>query len=420
MPEPIKVVHLVAGELNGGAARGAYWLHSALQRIGVQSTILCNAREVPGDSSIVSVGSSLSDRMKFSFAKRTGNMWVKLYPRRQDRMFNTGFGGRNVMSRPEIIGADVVHLHWINGLVRIRDLKRIEQPVIWTIRDMWPFTGGCHYSLDCDRYSTGCGKCPQLGSQRRNDLSRLVVRHKSNKLPAHLHVVGISHWLSECARQSEIFRGATVSTISNNIDVASFFPVDQARSREFLDLDRRERIILIGAKDVTHFYKGFGHFRKALDEVDKTNLRLLLFGNSGPQVSELLKVPVTDLGFVDDPEVLRSAYSAADVFVAPSLMDAFGKTLAEAMACGTPVVCFDSTGPKDIVAHRITGYCAEPYEAADLARGIQWILNLSQSDYEELSRNAVDRVTRLFDSLKIADQYLELYQHELRKTAAPV
>ena len=94
-------------------------------------------------------------------------------------------------------------------------------------------------------------------------------------------------------------------------------------------------------------------------------------------------------------------------------MDAFGKTLTEAMACVTPVVCFDSTGPKDIVGHKRTGYKANPFRAGDLAEGIKWVLNLNHEEYQNYCRQARERVLKYFDTRTIAMKYSELYKEML-------
>jgi glycosyltransferase involved in cell wall biosynthesis len=107
---------------------------------------------------------------------------------------------------------------------------------------------------------------------------------------------------------------------------------------------------------------------------------------------------------------LRQAYSAADVFVAPSRAEAFGKTLAEAMSCGTPVVCFDATGPRDIVEHKRDGYKAVPFEPSDLARGIRWVLGQTPEAYTQLCRHARERAQRCFDSRVVAQQYAIVYR----------
>jgi len=134
-----------------------------------------------------------------------------------------------------------------------------------------------------------------------------------------------------------------------------------------------------------------------------------VFGKAAEKDMEELHVDYTILGKLTDTIALRLAYSAADVFVAPSRMDAFGKTLAESLACGTPVVCFDATGPKDIVKHKETGYKAVPFEPEELAAGINWVLTCSEVEYAALSTASRKRAVEQFDSTVVARQYRELY-----------
>ncbi|MEA3458820.1 MAG: glycosyltransferase, partial [Candidatus Thermoplasmatota archaeon] len=115
------------------------------------------------------------------------------------------------------------------------------------------------------------------------------------------------------------------------------------------------------------------------------------------------------MDFLHDIISLRFAYSASDVFVAPSLMDAFGKTLAESMSCGTPVVCFNATGPKDIVDHKANGYKASPYMAEYLAAGINWVLS-DENRHKELCVKAREKAVACFDIKRVAGQYAELYR----------
>ena len=226
-------------------------------------------------------------------------------------------------------------------------------------------------------------------------------------------MVGISNWISECARRSEVFRGCNVSTISNAIDTEQFYPVEPQWARKILNLPHDKKIVLVGAKDVDDFYKGFDLFVESMRSIGADDIHLVVFGKVRCEALSTLGVKFTSLGFLTDSVSLRLAYSAADVFVAPSKMESFGKTLAEAMACGTPVVCFDSTGPKDIVEHKVTGYKAEPYDSADLARGIQWVLALPEQKNVEVRTQSRDRVERLFDSEVVARQYLNLYEKSM-------
>jgi len=405
----MKVLHLVAGELTGGAARGAYWLHKGLREIGVDSHVLTNSRETYGDPSVTSLSTSVVDKVKFSLLSHVGNFPKHLYRNRQNLIYNTGFAGIDITRHPLYESADIIHLHWINGLVTMHSLRKVKKPLIWTMRDMWPMTGGCHYSMECDQYKTGCGTCPQLGSTSGLDLSRAVVQYKKKMLPRSMRLVGISHWLSECAEESDVFRGYDISTISNNINTTEFFPVDKGHARQMLGLSSEKKIVLIGSTRLTDFYKGFSLFRESLRHLNLSTIHLVVFGKAAEQDLEELHVDYTILGKLTDTIALRLAYSAADVFVAPSRMDAFGKTLAESLACGTPVVCFDATGPKDIVKHKETGYKTVPFEPENLATGINWVLSRSEAEYAALSTASRKRAVEQFDSTVVAEQYRELY-----------
>ena len=414
----MNVLHLVAGQLDGGAARGAYWLHRALCELGVESTILTNARDNLGDESVISLTGSAYGKLKFALLRRMGLLPIKAYRKRQHLTFNTGIDGIDVTRHPAYDSADLVHLHWVNGLVNMRSLRKVKKPLVWTMRDMWPFTGGCHQSMDCERFTNGCGSCPQLGSSRERDLTRYVLRHKKASVPKDIRVVGISRWMAERASRSALFSDCNVSTISNNVDTELFSPLEKKLARQTLELDDDRKIVLVGALDVASIYKGFDLLLEALGQVLNNNIRIVTFGRSSAAIPESLGVPVTNLGFLSDAIALRLAYSAADVFVAPSRADAFGKTLVEAMSCGTPVVCFNATGPKDIVEHRVNGYMAEPFDPEDLAKGIEWVLGQSAETHAELCRSARTRAQQRFDSMVIAKEYLALYEDALQGVVA--
>ncbi len=410
----MKVLHLLTWDLRGGATLGAYWLHQALRGIGIDSVVLTNDKGDLEDPSVMSLADSGIHKLRLAISRRIAGAPVGLYRGRRRLIFNTGLDGIDFTRHPAYRSADLIHLHWVNGLVSVGALRRIDKPVVWTLRDMWPFTGGCHYSLDCERFQAGCGRCPQLGSKREHDLTRLVLRNKQRSLPTNTRIVGISHWLSDCAKRSVMFRKASVTTISNNVDTELFSPVEKRLARQALGLKDTDRIVLIGAQNISAFYKGFELFLEALPRLTtiRGELHVVSFGRSDG-VSEVPGIRMTSLGYLSDAADLRQAYSAADVFVAPSRMDAFGKTLAEAMSCATPVVCFDATGPKDIVEHRVTGYKAVPFEPSDLANGIRWVLDQPADSYAEMCRNARLRAQQRFDTRVIARQYHDLYRYTL-------
>ena len=403
---PLNVLHVVAGGLSGGAARGAFWLHQGLREIGVDSNLLISGRNTLGADGVVSYSQgNLGKLARIVTAKLDAlpNLFFK-----NKNIFSSGLIGFDFTKTKEYKRADVVNLHWINGgFVDIKLLKKIDKPIVWTMRDMWPMTGGCHYSLDCVNYQTGCGHCPQLDRRGKYDLSRYVLQRKKRYIPDDITLVGISTWLSDCAGKSELFENRKILTISNNINTDEFFPLDKGMARNILGIETHKKIVLVGSTSLKDFYKGFSKFLDATTSLDTSDFLLCFFGNVDADIVEKLGFEYKIFGRLGDEISMRLVYSCADVFVAPSIQEAFGKTIAESMACGTPVVCFDATGPQDIVDHKVNGYMATPFDPKDLANGIRWVVY--DSDYSELANSAVNKANSAFNASTIAKQYLELY-----------
>jgi glycosyltransferase involved in cell wall biosynthesis len=404
----LKILHIIGGNLSDGAARGAYWLHRGLRKIGVNSKILVQQADVK-DKNIISLTSNKMTRSKQIILSNLDQSPAWFYKNRNRVIFSTGIFGNNIGKTREYQEADIIHLHWIcGGMLSISQIGNIQKPVVWTMRDMWPMTGGCHYAMDCKRYESGCGFCKQLNSQSKYDLSYFVLKKKRASFSKNMKMVGISHWLSECAKRSFLFKDFDIRTIHNNVNTNDFFPIEKSIARDILNLPDNKKIILAGAQSLKDFYKGFDKYLEAINGLNKKDNKLLLFfGNFDENLIKQSGFEYKSLGFLYDTVSLRLAYSASDVFVAPSLMDAFGKTLAESMACGTPVVCFNATGP-----NKINGYKASPYVAEDLAAGIDWVLT-DDKRHKDLCIKAREKAVACFDIKKVAGQYAELYGEAL-------
>jgi len=410
----MKILHIVAGKLSGGAGRGAYWLHQALIDSGIESLLLTNTKENIIDEHIININKNFKERV-FSIVRNQIDQNIShLYKKREKLIFSTGLIGFDFTKLQVYKDADIIHLHWINsGMLDIKILQKIKKPVIWTMRDMWPMTGGCHYTMGCTKFLALCGECQQLHSSSKYDLSRLVLQRKLKYLPKTIKIVGISSWLSNEAKKSSVFQGFDIRTIDNNVNSKEFLPIDKKIAREILGIKTKKKIILVGASNLKDFYKGFNKYLEALKLLDKQKYFLCFFGNSDTEIFDGIGFEYRDFGFLNDTISLRLLYSCADVFVAPSLMEAFGKTIVESMSCKTPVVCFDATGPKDIVRDKIDGYKAKAFSSRDLASGIEWIVNLDKETYTTLCSSARERVEMKFDSYLIAQTYINLYKEVL-------
>lgn len=408
----MKIMHIVAGELTGGAARGAYWLHKALLDLGIESNIWTNSKTTFNDDTVHTILQNKFDKFLNIIRLQIDNNLQALYRNRERLIFSTGLVGVDFTKSKLYKDSDVVHLHWINaGLINIKHLRKVKKPLIWTLRDMWPMTGGCHVPLECKNFISGCGNCKQLHSHKKYDLSRYVLNRKIKYLPKSIRIVAISNWLSEMARQSLLFHDFNISMIHNNIDTNDFFPINKEIARKALNIISSKKIILFGSTSSFDSYKGFSIFVDALRFLDNKKYFLCFFGHVDFKIIDKLGFECKTFGYIYNNILLRLIYSCSDVFVAPSLMDAFGKTLAEAMACGTPVVCFDATGPKDIVDHKLNGYKASAFDPFDLAQGIEWIAN--NPDYDKLCESAREKAIKEFDNKVIAKKYINLYKELL-------
>jgi glycosyltransferase involved in cell wall biosynthesis len=410
----IKIVHVFSGPFHGGAARGALALHETLRENGVDSRVV-SSMAFPGR------GETIRESSWTGFAKierrirsRMESVPLRLgYPERLKTTFSTAAVGAPVWRHPWVRAADLIHLHWINsGFLRLEDIERIQKPIVWTMRDMWPMTGGCHYALDCTGFNFSCGSCPQLQSSSRTDVTWKQMRRKKAVYGrSDITFVGISEWVSAMARLSNAIPDESpILTIPNAIRTESFPPQDKQHARAKHGLPTNMPVILIGATSVQSYYKRFDLARTAL-EVLGASVFVALFGRDSKMIARSLP-RAKGFGTIHSDTTLSELYSAADVFVAPSVAEAFGKTIVESMSCRTPVVAFNATGPACIIDHKVNGYLAKPFESEDLAAGISWTLEDEQRR-EAVGVAAREKVLNEFDNSVVAPQYEALYRRIL-------
>jgi glycosyltransferase involved in cell wall biosynthesis len=407
-----------SNDLRGGAARAAYRLHVGLRSIGVDSSMLVQVKDGE-DASVVGPLTAFG-RLAGRVRQALDLLPVYAYPAgRTRRTFYPGWLPDRSCVRVQEIAPDLVHLHWITGgFVNVKTLRKYRLPLVWTLHDMWPFTGGCHYDDGCGRYLSGCGSCPILGSNSSRDLSSRGFTRKVRAyrdLP--LTIVTPSRWLGERARRSPLLAGFPVSVIPNAIDTDCFRPIAKGAARDLLGLPEDRKLILFGAAHgADEPRKGFSHLQTALrllvERAGASPYTAVIFGASTPERPPDLGMSSTYAGSLDDDVSLAALYAAADVFVAPSTQENLSNTVMEALACGTPCVAFDIGGMPDMIEHRRNGYLARSFDAADLAEGMRWILEDDQRR-QAFSSRARQKVLEEFAMPVVARRYLELYRRVL-------
>jgi glycosyltransferase involved in cell wall biosynthesis len=266
------------------------------------------------------------------------------------------------------------------------------------------FTGGCHYDHKCGKHVTGCGVCPQLGSADPEDLSNQVWRRKQRIFgrlePTRLHIIALNRWMADKVRQSPLLRKFPLTIVPNGVDTDVFAPRDPRLARDVLAIPQDRRVVLFAAAEgAANGRKGFALLAQALRELrDVDNLLLVSVGGGAARLET--DIPYLHLGHVHDDRLLSLVYSAADLYVIPSIQDNQPNTVLESMACGTPVVGFDVGGIRDMVKSRIAGELAEAEDVGALRAAIV-----------ELVRSAEKRATMAAACRRIV---MEEYTRELQ------
>jgi glycosyltransferase involved in cell wall biosynthesis len=407
----MKVLQLNYSDINGGAARAAYRIHHALRISGIDSQMLVNVA-ASGDWTVQGPTSNWAKAMG-RIRPQLATPWRQLLRTGNPIIHSPAVVPSRWSERLNASDADVVHLHWVQGeMLSIGDIARIRKPIVWTLHDMWAFCGAEHYTTD-HRWRDGYRRDNRPAYESGLDLNRRTWQRKRKHLRRPLQIVCPSQWLADCVRASALMHEWPVAVVPYPIDLNRWQPFDQRLARQLLDLPQECPLLLFGAlgggKDPR---KGIDLLVAALallrTEPSLQNLQLVVFGQLAPQSPPQLGFPVHYTGHLHDDLSLRAFYSAADAFVLPSRQDNLPNTGLEAHACGTPVVAFNTGGLQDIVADRVTGRLAEPFEPASLAAAIRWVLEDS-SRVRQLGAAARARTERLWAPARVARLYGEVY-----------
>ena len=398
-----KVVHFVGGRKHSGAYKGAEMLHNDLVDKNINSQIMHEDNN--------SLSKKINMELRINFEK----IPKLLFPNRQkNTSFSSSIVGYNFLNNKKYINSDIVHLHWINnGFFNISYIQKINKPIIWTIRDMWPFTGGCHYSLGCNKFEEICNMCPQLNSNFNYDLSTFNQNRKKKYFQKKKIIFIVnSNWMRKMAEKSLVLNNQKFYTFFPSFDLKNYYFDKNQKFKEKLNINTKKKLLLYGAQNIEASYKGFKYFLESLDYIDKNKYFLIFFGNFWNE-NEIKKknFEFKNLGFINDLNFQRKLYSISDLFVATSIQEGFPKTVAESLLCETPVVYFKDTAIEDVCEHKlIGGYGADYCNSRDLAKGIDWIVE-SQNNPKMLAKKGAEKIKKNFNSDLLIEKYIKLYEN---------
>ncbi|MBK9532206.1 MAG: glycosyltransferase [Chitinophagaceae bacterium] len=383
-----KVVHIQYSMESAG--RAALRQQKAFKHANVDSSIVSLQQSVQAVPGIKYLGlrarllSRLDDRIQAYLTCKSIKEWGS---------FSYPVLGSNVAKLEEVKNADFIYIHWaLKGLLNFRSIKQVaglNKPVIIFLHDMWNITGGCHHSFTCEKYKTeGCNNCPVFPGDKKNDLSakefkkKLRVYAKFNNL----YFVSPSRWLYDCAKASLLTKDKPVFYIPNILDNTLFKPADKTAAKQLLNIEAGETVLAFGAISVNSPYKGWTYLQKALELLKQDeplkNISVLIFGSEyNKEIADSIPFKTRFMGYLKDEYSTALVYNAADVFIAPSLAEAFGYVVMEALSCGTPVVGFNVGGIPDLISHKENGYLAKYKDANDVSEGIKFCLQHKLKGY---------------------------------------
>lgn len=415
----MKITHIINSDIRGGAPRAALGISNALRQQGEDSRMLVQ-RKFGDNDSVASVSDGFVRRQMTNARMLADIIQMKLYTREEKGRFSFGTIGTDITRHPIIASTDIIHLHWINeGYISLNGLEHIAQlnkPVVWTLHDMWTFTGGCHYTAGCKKYQERCHNCPFLKSPSDNDFSTRLQNRKRELIGRlNPYIVTCSRWLGEEARRSYIMKDLRITSIPNAINTGVYRPSDKTAARKKLNLPLEKILILFTALNASEERKGFPQLKETLKllidryPVIKDSAELMVLGTSDSGTLSDLPVRVNPLGRLYGDELIATCYNAADIFVAPSLEDNLPNTVMEALACGVPAAAFNIGGMPDMIENNSNGYLAPAYSASELADGIYSIVT-DRHKLTSFGANAREKVMNSFTPGIVASRYLELYK----------
>lgn len=395
-------------QLSGGANIAGMRLHSALRRMGHNSRFYYGAGDPPDES-------------HFPLFQNRSFLWRNLAAIEVSwRNRQTADGG--FVMHPKwirktaapVVGCtpSVINLHWVSRWLDLPSFFNslpASLPVVWTLHDLIPITGGCHYPAECTGFKNECGNCPQLRKPGKRDLTRRIFGIKRDWYRCiNMHWVGNSEWTTAQAKASALAEHVkSIETIPYGLDTNEFAPVEKSVARRALGIGDGKLVIGFCCMDLSERRKGAELLKEALKELPRNKVRLLVMGaGKWPESG----VETICLGGIGLARLQCVFYSALDLFVTPSLLETFGNTAMEAMACETPVVAYDTSGLRDVVSHGETGLLGKDVgSVTGLVEMMRWMLDHS-AERMEMGRAGRNRVLKCFSDKLMAERYGNLYQ----------
>jgi glycosyltransferase involved in cell wall biosynthesis len=411
----------------GGAANACLRLNQGLNKLGVSSSVLVKHATIrkSGLNAFRSPGAQLSFHGKLvqkanrilkefyirpSNPNKKGNSFLRKRSKRLE-IFSYPTSTLDITTDENYKTADIINLHWVAQFLDYPTFFiKNDKPIVWTLHDMNPFTGGEHYN----EWYGDIGPDGKPTKRVLTDLEKtefqkvLKLKERVFERVENLHIVSLSSWMTQEIKKSKLFRKFPVTEIPNGIDESIFNIRDRHYSRALLGIQEEKKVVLFVADSITNNRKGFIYLRKAIEQIDHNDVILCTVGKKSSDIEQ--NQNLLELGSVSDERLMSAVYSAADVFVIPSLMDNLPNTVLESLMCGTPVIGFPIGGIPDMVQNGVNGYLTDEISVLSLKKTIdKFLANPDAFDRHQIRNIAVQKY-----ALEVqAKAYKELFQNIL-------
>lgn len=431
----MKIVHISTSN-QGGAGIAALRLHERLLKIGVDSTFLSLHRfpspvagqlqfrkrdysSFPLLTDIAQFARRILRKFGLEQSKHSALEAKHLKGRPNGfEMFSLPFSGYRIDEHPLVKQADIVHLHWVSdGFLDYKSFfSATDKKVVWTLHDMFAFTGGCHHSDGCTGFMAHCDACPQLKGTIDEQYAGHIIDVKESGLSRmndrSMQVVCPSSWLKQLSEQSRLFKRFGHTVIANVLNETRFGLRDKYAARKKLSIPEEKKVILIVAHSLANVRKGGKLLLDALEHL-RNDSEVLLCSVGFDAETVNYPVPHLSMGYVNAEDRMADIYAAVDVFVLPSMAENFPNTICESLLCGTPVVAFNVGGIPELV-NNSNGRLAVPYDTKQLAESIRFVLQHPEDfPRAEISTRAHGQL----NSETSTNSYLAVYRDLLKSNA---
>jgi len=415
----MRILHINTLDIEGGAARATHKLHKQLLRQNVNSNLLVLVKN-GSDNEVVNIerkNVSLYEKFRRFFLKLYLKIVFKLYIHTKQEVFSDDrscHGQKRIFLHAEKY--DLLNLHWISRFIDYRQFfKHIsseKKPIVWRLADMNPFTGGCHYDFNCNKYIAECGACPQLSSNNKNDLSSRIWKRKNTAFsmisPESIHLVALSNWMIEKVKKSPFFSKFPITLIPNGVNLNTFQPKNKMKIREDLKISNNKKVLLCIAHSLSNPRKGLSYAIEAINILENINdYAVITVGNIDKRVS--FKCSHFHFDWTANNEELAWYYNAADIFLFSSTEENFPNTVIESMACGTPAVGFAIGGVPDIIEDNVNGLLVKEVDSKQMSEQIERIFS-DRDLLLEMGKKGLEKCKKKYNIETQTRKYIDLYK----------